>query len=141
VSAAWDRTLRLWDLESGACLATLQGHTGAVRAVAPAGPGRVVSASYDYTLRVWDLDSGACRATLKGHTDGVNAVAAADSGRAVSESDDGTLRLWDLATGHCLAIFPCEAPVESVAFAPGPPPTIIAGLADGQVQFFRLEEA
>jgi WD40 repeat protein len=141
VSASQDGTLRVWDLRGGACDCTLGGHTGWVRAVAPTGDGRAVSASQDGTLRVWDLRSGACACTLRGHTGGVFAMALTGDGRVVSAAEDLTLRVWDLAMGHCRAVFPCEAPVLSMALTPGRTPTVVAGLADGQVQFFRLEEA
>ena len=41
----------MWDVESLACLATLQGHSGAVRALA-ASPDRVFSGSDDTTIKV-----------------------------------------------------------------------------------------
>ena len=103
VSAGWDRTLKVWDLESAACLRTLKGHSGDVNAVAlhPDGS-RAVSASDDETLKVWDLESGACLRTLEGHSGDVNAVALhPDGARAVSASDDGTLKVWDLESA-CL---------------------------------------
>ena len=40
----------MWDVESLACLATLQGHSGAVRALA-ASPDRVFSGSDDTTIK------------------------------------------------------------------------------------------
>jgi WD40 repeat protein len=64
VSASGDGTLRVWDLDSGACTATLRGHTGEVLAVAVTGDGRALSASHDGTLRVWCLHSGRCLAVF-----------------------------------------------------------------------------
>jgi WD40 repeat protein len=60
VSASHDGTLRVWDLASGTCARTLQGHTDRVLGVAVTGDRRVVSASADGTLRVWDLRSARC---------------------------------------------------------------------------------
>jgi WD40 repeat protein len=64
VSASEDGPLRVWNLHSGACLRTLQGHTNWVIGVALTGDGRAVSASRDRTLRVWDLWSGLCLAVF-----------------------------------------------------------------------------
>ena len=51
VSASDDRTLRIWDLASGATLRTLEGHTNSVSAVAITPDGqRAVSASDDGTI-------------------------------------------------------------------------------------------
>ena len=62
----------MWDLESGACLRTLEGHSGWVLSVSVTPDGRrAVSASWDKTLRVWDLESGACLRTLEGHSGAV----------------------------------------------------------------------
>ena len=65
VSASVDQTLKVWDLESGRKLRTLEGHSGVVAAVAVTGDGkRAVSASLDKTLKVWDLESGRILATF-----------------------------------------------------------------------------
>jgi len=95
-------TLRLWDLESGQTIHTLEGHTDTLMAVMPDGR-RALSASQDNTLRLWDLESGETIRTLKGHTDLVNAVAVTAGGRrALSASQDKTLRLWDLESGETI---------------------------------------
>jgi WD40 repeat protein len=63
VSGSDDRTVRVWDLSSGQCRATLQGHTDWVISVAlSADGGTAVSGSNDQTVRVSDLSSGQCRA-------------------------------------------------------------------------------
>jgi WD40 repeat protein len=59
VSASDDRTLRLWDAQTGADLAILAGHTKKVLACAFSPDGRrIVSASDDGTLRLWDARTG-----------------------------------------------------------------------------------
>jgi WD40 repeat protein len=104
VSASWDKTLRIWDLDSGQCLRALQGHGSGVNEVAITPDGRcAVSASRDTTLRVWDLDSGRCLRTLQGHGKEVTEMAIGSDGHcAVSASEDTTLRVWDLDSGQCL---------------------------------------
>ena len=68
VSGSEDPTLKVWDLEQGALLATLKGHGDGVWAVAVTPDGRrAVSGSADRTLKVWDLEQGALLATLEGH--------------------------------------------------------------------------
>jgi len=91
VSGSSDQTLRLWDDDSGDCLATLQGHQGRVNAVAFSPDGkRIVSGSSDQTLRLWDADSGDCLATLQGHQGRVNAVAFSPNGsRLLAGSSSG----------------------------------------------------
>eukprot|EP00976_Prorocentrum_cordatum_P024312 494927-Prorocentrum_minimum.AAC.1 len=72
----------MWDAESHACIATLEGHTGRVRSVAVTSDGRrYLSGSNDKTVRMWDAESHACIATLKGHTDWVRSVAVTPDGR------------------------------------------------------------
>jgi nucleoside phosphorylase len=67
VSASNDDTLKVWDLESGRALATLEGHANWVMACAVTPDGqRVVSASADKTLKVWDLATYACLFTHRG---------------------------------------------------------------------------
>lgn len=69
VSASSDSTLKVWDLENGRALYTLEGHCHSVNGVAMTADGRqAVSASWDNTLRVWDLESGRALRILEGHS-------------------------------------------------------------------------
>ena len=59
VSGSYDKTVAVWDLESGARLHELTGHQGGVSSVAVSPDGRrIVSGSGDKTVAVWDLESG-----------------------------------------------------------------------------------
>jgi WD40 repeat protein len=101
LSASADRTLRLWNLETGTELRTLAGHTDAVTALALLPDGvHVLSASDDRTLKLWNLETGAELRTFRGHAERVTAVKVlADGKRVLSASYDQTLKLWDLETG------------------------------------------
>jgi len=65
------QTLRVWDPQSGACLAVLEGHTYKVDGPWKLSTGRLLSWSGDESLRLWDAQTGVCLKTLEGHTDGV----------------------------------------------------------------------
>ena len=65
LSGSDDRTLRLWDLETGAELRRFEGHEGWVTSVTVLADGRrALSGSWDKTLRLWDLETGAELACL-----------------------------------------------------------------------------
>ena len=106
VSGSWDKTLRVWELETGRCLHTLQeGHWGEVLSVAVSPDGRhiVSSGKYEKTLRVWELGTGRFLHTLEGLTGSIKSVAVSPDGRyIVSASEDKTLRVWDFGTCRCL---------------------------------------
>jgi WD40 repeat protein len=88
VSASYDATLRLWDLESRQTLHTLEGHTNWVRAVAVTPDGRrAVSASDDRTLRLWDLESGKEIVTFTGES-GMDSCAIAPDGQTIIGGDE-----------------------------------------------------
>ena len=141
VCASWDKTLRVWDLDTGRALHTLEGHTADVEAVAATTDGeRVVSGSRDHTLKVWDLNTGRVLRTLEGHSASVLGLAVtADGKRAVSASWDKTLKVWDLDSGLSIATFHCDAPAYCCAFADYH--RIVAGDAGGRVYILSLEES
>ena len=104
VSGSGDYTLRIWDMESGQCLRTLEGHNGYISALAITPDGkRCVSGSDDQTLRIWDMESGQCLRTLEELYCVINTLAITPDGkRCVSGSDNQTLRIWDMESGRCL---------------------------------------
>jgi WD40 repeat protein len=137
----YDKTLRVWDLESGRCLRTLEGPTSGVESVSVTPDGkRVVSAGSDGTLRVWDLESGRCLRTLEGPISGVESVSVtADGRRAVSGGRDATLRVWDLESGRCLETI--EGPtsgVRSMSVTPDGKRAVSGGW-DGTLRMWDLE--
>jgi len=141
VSGSGDRTLKVWDLETGRCKATLKGHTSAIWGVAVTPDGKtVVSTSLDTTLKVWDLETGRCRATLKGHIGCVYGMAVTPDGKTVvSGSADKTLKVWDLETGRCRATLEGHTDtVVGVAVTPDGK-IVVSGSVDKTLKVWDLE--
>jgi WD40 repeat protein/predicted Ser/Thr protein kinase len=95
-SCSADRTVRVWDISSGACQ-VLRGHTDEVFAVAfhPDGA-RLASAGRDRAIWLWDVARGEVVARLPGHATYVWSLAFSPDGTTlVSGSGDTTVRLWD----------------------------------------------
>jgi WD domain, G-beta repeat len=94
-SASDDKTIRLWDVATGAARARLEGHTGSVKALCLLPDGRLASASGDRTIRLWDIATGAETVRLEGHFAEVMVLCVLSNGRLASGSNDTTIRLWD----------------------------------------------
>ncbi|OBT69729.1 hypothetical protein VE03_00856 [Pseudogymnoascus sp. 23342-1-I1] len=121
VSCSRDKTVRLWNTDTGAAPQTFEGHTDCVNSAAFSPDGKqVVSCSVDKTVQLWDANTGAALHTLKGHTAAVYSAAFSPDGKqVVSCSRDKTVRLWDANTGAALQTLEGHTDwVNSAAFSP-----------------------
>ena len=76
LSASWDRSLRLWDLNTGQTAQRFVGHEGDVMSVSFSADNRlIVSASRDRTIKLWNT-IGECKFTITedNHTDWITCV-------------------------------------------------------------------
>ena len=76
VSGSTDKSIRIWDAESGDLIRTLNGHANWVLSVAITSDNkRIVSGSCDDSIRIWNAENGDLIRTLNGHTNLVCSVA------------------------------------------------------------------
>src|SRR5262249_12286880 len=98
VTASADKTVRLWDAETGEQIGLpLIGHTDIVSSAAFSSDGRrIVTASWDKTARLWDIDSRSSIAVMRHPERVLSAAFSPDDKRVLTASSDGTGRLWEV---------------------------------------------
>ncbi|CAM6003121.1 unnamed protein product [Sphagnum balticum] len=118
VSGSYDKTvriwrapystaeLRVWDVRTGECTHTLNGHTNSVWCVAFDGT-TIVSGSHDRTVRIWraPYNTAECERVIEGHTNYVRCVwlcTAPNEHIVVSADSDKRLLLIDPDTAHTI---------------------------------------
>jgi WD40 repeat protein len=140
LSAGFDKTLRLWDVERGTQLRRFEGHTHIIWTVALSRDGkRALSGSEDKTVRIWDLDAGKELHRLEGHEGVISSVTFLADGRQVlSACWDRTVRLWDVEGGKQLRRFDVGVPVTAVAVSADGKQALF-GSTDGILRIWDLQ--
>jgi len=125
-TGSYDRTIELWDAESGENLGTLTGHHGSVNALAFHPEGRILaSAADDSTVKLWDVEQQSRLDTLSEPTMAQTCVAFHPSGRVlVAGGKDKRVRIWSMTGGNAehkhpllYTRFAHDAPVLALAFS------------------------
>lgn len=140
-----DARICLWDVASGLCVYTLEGHGLAVSALAIAADGRTLaSSSWDQTLRLWDLHSATPQQQMQATQREVTALAIAPDPKSpeetllISAGRDAVLNLWNITTGKAIAQFnDHHKAIEAIALSPHQP-LLASGDAEGRVNVWHL---
>jgi WD40 repeat protein len=135
--------VRLWNLETGELLDTLEGSAGA-EAIAIAADGRTLaSAHQDNTVKIWTVDSGELLSTLNAETPEypMEAVAIDRAGETVAGGTYGEFKMWDLQRGiRKLTVrgHGEKALIRALAFSPDG--RAIASASDDGVKIWSLPQ-
>jgi WD40 repeat protein len=120
-SGGRDRSVRLWDVETGRTVMALQGHQWWIHDVKFSPDGTLIAAaSGDGTVRVWRVSTGQLVAALADHEKGAVSVAfSPDGGRLATGSIHGQLRVWDADAWRLLSEQQLGvSSLESLAYLP-----------------------
>lgn len=134
ISCSSDATIKIWNMETGECLNTLEGHTDQITAITVVS-GMLFSFSSDQTIKAWDIDTGGCLNTF------TNDVAFGDTlvfseGKAFSVSN-AVIYCADFETREAFTVF-CghEKAISSVATCDG---KLFSGSTDGVIKIWDIK--
>lgn len=162
-SASQDKTVKIWDVESGEVQGILKGHRRGVWSVkfAPlnlpliqgeqgqiSGKGAILTAGVDKTIKLWNLADYTCIRTFEGHSHSVLKVAwlnvpsdentaAKKHAQFASAGGDGLVKVWDANLGETeCTLDNHEDRVWALAVHPETN-TIVSGSGDSTVTFWK----
>lgn len=144
ISASWDHTLRLWNLQKGETEVTFVNHDKDVLTCAFSADNRqIASGGRDNSIKIWNT-KGECKFTVEEdkHTDWVSCLRFSPESKKpllASASWDGTVKIWDPSSMTLLNTFVGHTnAVNTIAFAAGSK-YLASGGKDGNILLWNLE--
>ena len=125
VSGSEDKTLKVWDTQSGAELFNLIGHSFPIQSLAISRDGmRIVSGSGTFRgpgeVIVWNAETGEQQLVLQGHVGIVSCVSISEDGKRIASgsSEHNNIKIWDSQSGQeKLTLTGDRGSVHCVAFS------------------------
>lgn len=88
--------IRIWDVQRGAIVRELVGHTGTVASLLFSDSGRaLISGSHDKTIKMWNVGTGALAWTLTGHDGPVSSIAVSADSHHLLSGGGANLTIWE----------------------------------------------
>jgi hypothetical protein len=115
-----NNTIKIWDLQTGKILNTLNGHDNWINSVAfSPDNSKIISSSSDRSIKIWDTQSGKLLNTLNGHTDSILcAIFSFDDLKIASGGHDYSVKIWNAQSCQLLnTLIGHTSIVYSVAFS------------------------
>lgn len=142
VTGSVDRTIKIWDVASGALRLTLTGHINAVRGlkVSSRHP-YLFSCSEDRTVKCWDLNTNSVVRHYHGHLSGVFCLAIHPKlDILVSGGRDSCARVWDMRTKKEIHVLGGHEDAVGAVICQATDPQVITASYDGTIKLWDLRK-
>ncbi|KAL3232086.1 U3 small nucleolar RNA-associated protein 13 [Nakaseomyces bracarensis] len=138
-TASYDKTCKLWDVDTGEAVATLANHRRGLWDVSFCEAEKwIATCSGDKTVKIWSLESFTILKTLEGHTNAVQRCSFMNKQKQlVSAGADGLIKIWDISSGDCVKTLDGHANRIWAMSVVNDGDLIISADADGVFQFWE----
>ncbi len=139
ITGSADKTVKVWNLETGQLIRTLTGHSGEISSVAVSPDGNFLAVGISDTprsnIKVWHLPSGKLIHTLIGHNKPVNVVAISPDGRILA-SGSNKIKIWNLQRGDRVCNLWHSTAVRATAIA-SDGTILVSGTSDHKIKIWN----
>ena len=137
-SSSEDKTIKIWEVETGRELRTLSGHSDEVYSVCYSPDGKYTASSSWDSIKLWEVATGECIKTLSGNGGAYSLCYSPDGRYVASGSWDKTIKLWDVASGECIKVFAGHTDrINSVCYSPNGK-YIVSGSKDKTIKLWEV---
>ncbi|KAK5779708.1 U3 snoRNA-associated protein UTP13 PWA37_000914 [Arxiozyma heterogenica] len=138
-TASYDKTCKIWDLDTGELKATLANHRRGLWDVSFCQFDKILATcSSDKTIKIWSLDTYSVLKTLEGHTNAVQRCCFINKQKQlVSTGADGLVKIWDCSNGECMTTLDGHSNRIWALSVLDDGNLIVTADADGIFQFWR----
>ncbi|KAL3651768.1 Scytalone dehydratase [Castilleja foliolosa] len=140
LTAALDGTLKMWDVRTDKCVATVGRCSSAVLCMEyDDSSGILAAGGRDAVVNIWDIRAARQMHKLLGHSKLIRSIKMVGD-TVITGSDDWTARMWSVSQGSCDAVLDShESPVLSVEYSVEDK-GIITGSNDGVLRFWETDD-
>lgn len=119
-SASDDKSIKMWDVQTGIDVNTLNAHEAAVNSIHLSDDGKLlVSADQAGTVILWDAISGEVKTKISAHIGSANtAKLSKDGSMIITGGEDELLKIWNVQGDTIKTIKGFTAPIMNLAISP-----------------------
>ncbi|CAF1101933.1 unnamed protein product [Brachionus calyciflorus] len=137
LSGSSDKTIKLWDKNTGECLRTYHGHTNSIYTLCLVNYEKFLSGSSDTTIKYWNINTSECLKTINAHEGYIYDVKLLNNKKFFSVSWDKSIKIWKLKKLEFLKSIKMGAGILSAEKFDN---KVIVGLNDGLIKILDIEK-
>lgn len=141
VSGGSDKTIKIWDLETGVLQHTLKGHRQSLLSVILSADGQyLASGSGDGIIQLWNAASGTPLLSIVAHTEPLVSLSLAftpDQQYLISGSSDHKIKIWRVEDGTLERVLQHSRGINAIAISPNGQ-YLASGSSDNTIRLWDL---